>query len=150
MLLKAIKEDGINYDFNFSIDSLIPLWEWYETKISYRKLEDSEYQSRIKQHPEWMREYINNKDLSWDTLIYCMDVAIYFAEVIIKHNTIIKWGYFTKPRNRADVNQPVLLGFKYDMDLNPRLIVENCTRRSGKEKMKTRLYDMYYTWMEYL
>ena len=48
------------------------------------------------------------------------------------------------------VNEPTLLGFKSDMDLNPRLIVLNCTRRSGKERLNTRLFDMYNTWMSYI
>lgn len=150
LLLNAIKEDGIDADFDYSIESLIPLWKWYEGKISYRELDESEYQLRISKHPEWMKEYIANKDLSWVTLMYCMDVALYFAKVVIKHNSTIKWGYFTKPKNRADVNQPVLLGFKHDIDLNPRLIVENCTRRSSKERLSTRLYDMYYAWKKYI
>ncbi|MBO4438942.1 MAG: hypothetical protein J5798_06275 [Spirochaetaceae bacterium] len=150
LILNTIKEDNIDVDLDYSIESLIPLWEWYETKISYRKLDDSEYQSRISNRPKWMKDCIDDEDLSWETLMYCMDVALYFAEVIIKHNATIKWGYFTNPKNRANVNQPVLLGFKYNKDLNPRLIVENCTRRSGREKLSTRLYDMYYTWMKYL
>ncbi len=118
--------------------------------ILYRTLDENEYQSRINKYPEWMKEYIAETDLSWNTLMYCMDIALYFAEVIIRHNDCIKWGYFVKPKNRTGVNQPVLLGFKYDMDLNPRLIVENCTRRSKKEKSSTRLYDAYYVWMKYL
>ena len=48
------------------------------------------------------------------------------------------------------VNQPTLLGFKADMDLNPRLIVINCTRRSSKERNNNRLLDMYNTWMNYI
>lgn len=150
LLLNAIKEEGIDANFDYSIESLIPLWEWYEKKISYRKLDEAEYQSRIKKYPEWMKNYIAEKDLSWETLMYCMDIAIYFAEVIIRHNDGIKWGFFTKPKNRGDVNQPVLLGFKYGKDLNPRLVVENCTRHSGEKKLSTRLYDMYYTWIKYV
>ncbi len=150
LLLTALKEAGINTEFDYSVESLIPLWEWYEGKISYRKLDEPEYQLRIQKQPEWMKDYVVETDLSWETLMYCMDIALYFAEVIIRHNETIKWGFFTKPRNRADVNQPVLLGFRYDMDLNPRLVVENCTRHSGEAKLATRLYDMYNTWMKYI
>ena len=150
LLLNAVKEDGIDADFDYSVESLIPLWEWYEDKISYRKLSEAEFQARTSNHPEWMKAHEPDTDLSWETLMYCMEVALYFAEVIIRHNDSIYWGFFTKPKNRGDVNQPVLLGFKHDMDLNPRLIVENCTRRSGREKKPNRLYDMYYTWMKYV
>ena len=150
LLLTAVKEDGVDADFDYSVESLLPLWEWYESKITYRKLDEAEYQARISRHPEWMKDDVSDTDLSWETLMYCMDVALYFAEGIIKHNSSIYWGYFTKPKNRYGVNQPVLLGFKHNMDLNPRLIVTNCTRHSGREKLSSRLYDIYYTWMKYV
>ena len=150
ILQETVKEDRFTVILDYSVESLIPLWEWYENKITYRKIESSELESRNNRYPEWMKDFIPDTELSWETLMYCMDIAIYFAEVIIKHNSTIHWGCFTKPRNRTKVNQPVLLGFKHDMDLNPRLIVENCTRRSGKEKKKTRVYDMYFTWLEYI
>ena len=66
--------------------------------------------------------------------MYGMDVALYFAEVIIRNNSEkIKWGYFTKPQIRIGVNQPTLLGFKYDKDLNPRIVIVNLARRSAKK-----------------
>lgn len=150
-LLNAVKIDGGNYDFDYSVDSLIPIWKWYENKIQFRKLDESEYESQILRYPEWMKTYISDKDLSFETLTYCTDVSIYFAEVIIRNNNgKIKWGYFTKPKNRFSVNEPVLLGFKDNDDLNPRLIVENCTRKSAKEKMDDRLLKIYNTWMKYI
>lgn len=86
-----------------------------------------------------------------ETLKYGMDIAIYFAEIIIKNSDgRIQWGYFTRPPKRMSVNQPTLLGFKAGMDLNPRLIVINCTRRSSKERNNNRLLDMYNTWMNYI
>ncbi len=151
LILNAAMEDGIDYCFDYSVESLIPLWDWYENKITYRKLSESEYQSLLNDYPEWIRDFIPTSNLSFETLMYCSDLAIYFAQVIIKNNSPkISWGYFTKPKNRANVNEPTLLGFKYDKDLNPRVIVENCTRRSGREKSSTRLYDMYNIWMEYI
>ena len=151
MLLNAVKIDGEYYDFDYSVDSLIPIWKWYENKIKFRELDDSEYNSQIIRYPEWLRTYISDKDLSFETLTYCTDVSIYFAEVIIRNNSgKIKWGYFTKPKNRFSVNEPVLLGFKDNDDLNPRLIVENCTRKSAKEKMDDRLLKIYNTWMKYI
>lgn len=150
LLISSINEEGNIDCLDYTIESLIPLWEWYERRIKYRIIDQEEREARIKKLPYWMHEYVSDNDLSWETLTYGMDVAIYFAEVIVRHNEKIKWGFFTKPKNRADVNQPVLLGFNNDIDLNPRLIVQNCTRRSAKEKQSTRLYDMYYTWMKYI
>lgn len=151
LLSDTVMEEDTTVCFDYSVESLIPLWEWYENKISFRKLDDSEYQDRLHKYPDWMKSYISNEDLSYTTLVYGMDIALYFAEVLIRNTEKkVKWGYFTKPRNRMSVNEPTLLGFKNDDDLNPRLIVLNCARRSRKERQKTRLYNMYYTWTKYL
>lgn len=150
VLKNYIKDDGGDIVFDYTVDSLIPLWEWYESKISYRELSDKEVESRKKRYPQWMENYISNKDLSFETLKISLDVAIYFAEVIVRNNDEISWGYFTKPKNRISVNEPTLLGFICDKDLNPRTIVNTCTRRSGREKNKNRLYDIYHVWMDYI
>lgn len=105
----------------------------------------------FEERPEWMHKEIPKTKISIETWKFGMDIAIYFAEVIIKNSSgKVDWGYFTKPKNRNSVNQPVLLGFRADMDLNPRLIVTNCTRRSSRELQSTRLYEMYKTWMGYI
>lgn len=151
LLFDAVKKDGVAAKFDYSKESLIDLWSWYETKISYRKLDELEYEKIVAKYPDWMHEYISKTELSFETLMYGMDVALYFAKVVIINNRDkVKWGYYTKPKNRDSVNQPVLLGFMNGMDLNPRLIVINCTRRSGREKKSTRLIEIYNNWMEYL
>lgn len=70
---------------------------------------------------------------------------------MIRNNTgKVYWGYFTKPKNRMSVKRPVLLGFKADKALDPRLIVVNCTGRSSEEFQKTRLYELYKTWLGFI
>lgn len=142
---------GEKIDFNYLPESLIPLWEWYERNIIIENKTEEELISEFNKYPEWMKDEISNTKISIQTLKFGMDIAIYFAQVIIKNSSgKIDWGYFTKPKNMMSVNQPVLLGFKANMDLNPRLIVINCTRHSSKEKDNMRLYQMYKTWMEYV
>ncbi len=150
LLLNSIKEDGIDYSFDYSVESLIPLWEWFENKIEFRQLSVAEYESVVSKYPEWLRDSIDKTHLSWETLMYCADIGLYFAEVIIRHNEKVSWGFFTKPKNRMNVNQPVLLGFNYDKDLNPRVVVVNCALRSGEKRLPTRLYDIYMVWEKYL
>ena len=53
-----------------------------------------------------------------------MDVAIYFAEYIVKHNPSIYWGYFTKPKSYMYVNRPILLGVKCKVDMEPMSIIK--------------------------
>lgn len=150
LLKSEITKDGENMDFDFSVESLIPLWNWYRKKITFRELSENEYNDLIHSYPDWMKEHISRYNLSYETLLYGEDVAIYFAQVFIHNNPTIKWGYFTKPKNRASVNEPTLLGFKYDKDLNPRLIIENITRRADKENQGDSLFDIYQVWLKYV
>lgn len=151
ILKKYIEKECLEDILDYSVDSFIPLWEWYEKKIEFVQKDVEEYKSEINKHPIWMQSEILTTKISFETLKYALDISMYFAEVIIRNsNGKIKWGYFTSPKKRISVNEPTLLGFKGDMDLNPRLIVLNCTRRSGKESSNTRLLEMYNTWMAYI
>lgn len=150
-LKKHLKSDGVKVELDYSPESLIPLWEWYENKITLENKTEEEYQEEIAAYPEWMKDEISKTKISSKTLQYGMSIAVYFAEVFVKVTQgKIYWGYFTKPKNRMSVNQPVLLGFKAGDDLDPRLIVLNCTRRSSRERHKTRLYETYKVWTKYI
>lgn len=86
-----------------------------------------------------------------ETLKYAWDIAIYFAEVIIRNNSEkISWGYITKPKRNFYVNRPVLKGFAFTKLLDPRHIVYICTLKSAESKDSNRLYDLYYVWLEYI
>ncbi len=137
--------------FDYSANSLIPLWKWYEKKINIDIKDEEEYEKDKSMYPEWIKPYIKRTKIANETLQIGLDVSMYFAEIIIKNsNGKIKWGYFTSPKKRMSVNEPVLLGFKGGMDLNPRLIILNCTRKSSIELRNTRLFDMYNTWVDYI
>ncbi len=151
VLKRCVQNENEEVVFDFSKDSLIPLWTWYEKKIQIVNKTEEELEIQLNKYPSWMHNEIAKTKISLETLKFGMDVAIYFAEVIIKNsNGRIQWGFFSSPKKRMSVNEPTLLGFKGDMDLNPRLIVINCTRRSSVEGNNNRLLDMYNTWMAYI
>lgn len=151
VLEKYIQSTDESMIFDYSPESLIPLWGWYEKKIIIVKKNIEELENEFSKYPLWMHDEILKTKISLETLKYGMDIAIYFAEVVIRNsNKKIFWSYFTSPKNRMSVNEPTLLGFKGNMDLNPRLIVINCTRRSSVEFKNTRLFDMYNTWIKYI
>lgn len=151
VLKNYVQNESENVIFDYTPDSLISLWTWYEKKIKIVDKTKEELDEQMSRYPSWMHNEIARTKISLETLKYGMDVAIYFAEVIIRNsNGKIQWGYFTSPKKRMSINEPTLLGFKEDMDLNPRLIVINCTRRSSVESNNNRLFDMYNTWMNYI
>lgn len=149
VLNKWLEYEGEEIELDYSPESLIPLWKWYEKRIILENKTEEELEKERAKYPEWMRDYISPTEISIETLKFAADIAIYFAETIIKNNQgKVYWGYFTKPKNRMSVNEPVVLGFKADVDLDPRLIVVNCTSRSSRELQPTRLYEMYQIWLE--
>lgn len=151
ILTDYVLSEGVDIDFDYSPESLIPLWEWYEKKIIIIKKTREELAYDYRKYPEWIHNDILKTKISPETLKFGMDIAIYFAEVMVKNNDgKIRWGYFTKPKSRVSVNEPTLLGYKNGMDLNPRLITTNCTRHSSEELNKMRLYDTYYIWLKYI
>lgn len=138
---------------DFSIDSLVPVWEWYEKKIIVEHYTRRELKKQAKKYPDWLREEIlsNDTKISIKTLAVCDDLAVYFAEVIRRNNSDrLYWGYYTKPKNRMSVNEPVLLGFVKGIEMNPHDILHTCTLRSSREPDKKRLFDLYHVWMEYI
>ena len=146
--LREIHED---VTLDFSPESLIPLWGWYETQIVEEDKDPCELQSEKEQYPEWVRDHISDKKISMETLKYAWDISIYFAEVIVRNNKDkISWGYITKPKRNFYVNRPVLKGFAFNKLLEPRHIVYICTLKSAESKDSNRLYDLYYVWLEYI
>lgn len=146
-----IINDGETLELNYSVNSLIPLWNWYEGKIQVECKKEEDYLEEVERVPLWFQSHISREKISNDTLKIALDVSIYFAEVLIRNNPDrIRWGYFTKPKKRESVNQPTLLGFVNDMDLNPRIIVLTCTRKSSEERNPNRLLNAYNTWIKFL
>lgn len=144
--LSEIHED---IPFDFSPESLIPLWSWYETQIVEEDKDPYELQAEKERYPEWVRDHISAKKISMETLKFTWDVAIYFAEVMVRNNKEkISWGYITKPKRSFDVNRPVLKGFMANQLLDPRHVVYICTLKSAEAKDPNRLYDLYYVWLE--
>lgn len=151
ILTDYVFSEGTDIDFNYSPQSLIPLWGWYEKKIVIVDKTEEELAYDYKKYPEWIHDDIPKTKISPETMKYGMDIAIYFAEVMVRNsNGKIQWGYFTKPKSRVSVNEPVLLGYKNGMDLNPRLITTNCTLHSSREFNEMRLYETYYIWLRYI
>lgn len=152
VLEQYIKKESGEMVFDYSPESLIPLWDWYEGHIVVENKTQEEYQREILSYPEWMKEYISTTKISiMETMKFGADVAIYFAEVVRKNsNGKITWGYYTRPKNADSVNRPVLIGFKSGMDMNPQTIMYNCTLKSAEKREKMRLFDAYNVWQQYI
>lgn len=151
MLEEYVHNAGVDIDFDHSPESLIPLWRWYETIIVSEKKTEEEIEAEKRKLPEWLHSQISEEKISMNTLKFGMDIAIYFAEVMIRNSEgKLHWGYVTKPKNYINVNRPVVSGFKAGKDLNPSRTVYVLTLKSEEEKNEKRLYNSYYVWQQYI
>lgn len=142
--------NGANFSCDYTPQSLVALWEWFEPQINMVGKSAEEYEEELKKFPGWMHDSILRETLSIKTLALITDISFYFAETFIGCNPTIHWGYFTKPKNEVSVNMPVLMGFKSNMKLDPRRIVHVCALKSCKSHDTNRLIDIYHVWSGYI
>ena len=152
LLARYIEEEGKMVKFDYSPESLVPLWEWYEDHIVVEKKTRKEYQEELDENPAWMHEDISTTKISlMKTMKFGSDIAIYFGEVIRRNSGgKIYWGYYTRPKDMFSVNRPVLLGFKAKMSMDPQQIVYVCTLESAEKREKTKLYDTFNVWQQFI
>lgn len=129
-------------------DSLRPLWSWLVANIQLQELTESDLKESLDAVPKWLHEYIvaGKYKLTTESLSIGMDVAIYLGEVFVHEFPQIYWGFFTKPKRRVSVNEPVLLGFENGLDMNPRRIVDTLMWQCANGKSSEGLYEAFEIW----
>ena len=142
----CLKTTEGNLRLDFTPESLIDLWKWYETQMELVEKDPEELRKEIENTPVDFREDISKTDFSNYTYALIIDIAFYFAEVMLRNNPTLHWGYITKPKNDINAKCPVLKGFSYNQTLNPVRIVTVLSLRSKDEKEINRLYEVYHVW----
>ena len=151
VLNQYIGDEGVKIELDYSSESLIPLWKWYEKHIVVERVPLREYIGELRSSPKWMKRYVPRTKISlMKTFGFGADIAIYFAETVRKNSEEkISWGYFTRPKVEG-YNRPVLKGFKGKMTMNPDRIIYICTLESAEKRRETRLLETYNVWKEYI
>jgi hypothetical protein len=97
--------------------------------------------------PSRLRPFVEIEDwqLTEDTLSLCVDVGIYFAEIIREENSSLEWRLWT--RKTVGYNRPVLSGFVGDVPLDPVRITINIVLGSVKDEFgENRLEELFHVW----
>lgn len=140
LLESKLIDDRIIDKLEYSEELLVPIWAWYETKISYRQMTKEEYAQKPLLMPD--------KVLTEETQMYGADIAMFLGEVFTHNCPSIEWGFYHGGKTVDGVNEPVLLGFKNGSRMNPRKIVYVLTCRSSTQKNASMLLDIYKIWKE--
>jgi len=128
------------------------LWSWLVANIQLQELTESDLKESLDAVPKWLHEYIvaGKYKLTTESLSIGMDVAIYLGEVFVHEFPQIYWGFFTKPKSRVSVNEPVLLGFENGLDMNPRRIVDTLMWQCANGKSSEGLYEVFEIWSKFV
>ncbi len=131
--------------FDYSPESLLPLWEWYEQKIEQVPMTAEEIERQVRVFPKYLESEIrkNTKKFTDETLSLALDISIYLGEVVVKNYPHLRWNYRTRPKREISTYRPVIDGLNYKMKLEPSRSLFVLTLESTKEKNPTRLYDLY-------
>lgn len=134
--------------FDYSPESLILLWEWYEPKIQQVAMTTEEIESRVKKFPKYLESEIHKNAIKFtdEALSLALDISIYLGEVIVKNYPHLRWSYRTKPKREITVYRPVIDGLNYKMTLEPSRVVFVLMLKSSEEQNRNRLYDLYRHW----
>lgn len=145
---KFINQETTKVLLDYSAESLIDLWEWFESHIEYQEKTEEELHNELSGKPLWIQDILqqNKKRLTLLTMALAEDISIYFSETMIKNHAEIKWGYRMKPKKLDGVNQPILIGFHGDICRNPRRFVSVCITNSSDKRNKYELYETYKIW----
>ena len=147
-LEEYISLDDKDINLDYSPESLVKVWNWFESKIQWENKTEEEIKLEVDRRPEKYRNstpYCTQK-MTTLTLAIAMDISIYFGEMLIVNNPTIYWGYRTRPKQLDGVNRPVLLGFRYAGCVFPYTLIQVLIRKSTEEKNSNRLLELYSKW----
>lgn len=151
LLWEYMKQDRPETEpFDYSPESFLPLWEWYETKIERVPMSKKEIEYQVTQYPKWIENEIRKEVIikyTDETLSLALDISIYLGETVLKNYPNLYWGYRTNPRNEFSANRPVILKLLGKRPyFNPSRIVFVLMVKFCKGDNENSLYDLYRYW----
>ncbi|VEI08747.1 hypothetical protein [Kurthia zopfii] len=152
-ILKQVSNGQILLDY--SEKSLIPLFTWFLSTVTVYQLSEEEIEAKLedlRQYPDFAFEdakeqlLANPVELKKEDYALAMDIAIYYAETLIKNYPQVHWTYLTKSKSHIHLNEPILdvtddTGFlKRDPNNLLMVLIEYIKENDIKN---TTLYEMF-------
>lgn len=97
--------------------------------------------------PSHLRPFVDVEDwqLTEDTISLCVDVGIYFAEVLRQAHPSLEWRLWT--RKTVGHNRPVLVGFDGNVPLDPTRVSINVALGEARgQHGEARLRELFDVW----
>jgi hypothetical protein len=137
---------------DYSPNSLDELGKWFYEYTETRQRSSKEIEEIYAISPKWFKAIeIPDYDLSNITLSFCIDISMYFSQILLNEIPELHWELCkSKSRIHNDYHQPVLVG-QGKLVCNPLdLIITLAYGYSNKSKRPERLKELYVIWKDIL
>ena len=146
VLKDYISQNNSNLILDYTDESLIKLWNWFEDNLEMVKKDNEEIEYEKEQIPQVFWSYIQNDRISHLMIEIAIDISYYFVDMLLNKHSNLKTDCITKPNWKNNLKKPVISGFFMDITFEPIQELVECARRSGEKKNPYRLkmlYDKY-------
>lgn len=114
---------------DYTRNSLIKLYEWFESRIKYREMneeEKEEIEKQISNTPLFVGIIeIPETTFTDETVSICFDIGVYWGELVIDNFHGTKWIQKNNSSNYIDYAQPLIAAKNSKVPINPRRILES-------------------------
>jgi hypothetical protein len=121
------------WKLDYTRNSLISLYEWFEKKAKYRNINDEEkeeIEKQISKTPLFVGVIeIPETTFTDETVSICFDAGIYFGETLIFNVLGTKWLQKINSTKYIDYAQPIIATKVSKVPVNPRRSMEGIARR---------------------
>lgn len=133
--------------FDYTRESLNPLWKWYLHNVNVVPLSEAEIKKKFEKAPEHIKPFLLKEEIELGWKQVALDIGIYFGICMIKNSTALRWGVQTEPADLADVNKPVIIGFPHGIALAPDQLMVAATgeilRGKSTEESLVKKFDIW-------
>jgi len=145
--LNNLTADLYKVNLNSTPASLLELDKWFSAQVEMRAKTEAELAEDKASLPSWLHADITDEIFTQRTFSICVDIAIYFAEVLRRQNLSLHWDFVRKPKIDADFHQPVLISLSGKMHLNPiRIVTVIALKTESGNRQEHELMDMFHWW----
>jgi len=174
ILKTAVLEDDPDALFDYSPQSLIYVWKWYEKRIAFAPKSEEDISCQTDSMQAWLvsqhmragrkyedidqekvrteaRNMVRDTEISKETLGYSKDIAIYFSEVMRRnHEDVLRWSFIANSKKHISFNKPVLIGFKAKIPMDSQMIIDAKTIKAKDSLNDHSLLETYNKWLSFL
>ena len=136
---------GSEFQLDFTVESLVPLWRWLSGFVEIVAAETPK-----RTLPQWATAVgITNRQLKPSTLALGVDTGFYIAEIFMRTSKSVRWVLWTKTKDYY-WNRPVLIGFGPYPLVPHDLVVANFWKVARREFATDQLLRSFKVWQRKL